>query len=100
MFALAAGRRRPGYGPAPALILVGALMMEGVRHMEGDVAEAVPAFLTIILMPLTFSIANRVSFGVISYCLIALLSSRGRTVSPTCTWSPCCWRATSSSRAG
>jgi adenine/guanine/hypoxanthine permease len=73
----------PGAATAPALILVGALMMEGVRHVEwGDIAEAVPAFLTIILMPLTFSIANGVSFGVISYCLIALLSGRGRKVSP------------------
>ena len=73
----------PGAATAPALILVGALMMEGVRHVEwGDIAEAVPAFLTIILMPLTFSIANGVSFGVISYCLIALLSGQGRKVSP------------------
>ena len=72
----------PGAATAPALILVGALMIEGVRHVEwGDIAEAVPAFLTIILMPLTFSIANGVSFGVISYCLIALLSGRGRKVS-------------------
>jgi AGZA family xanthine/uracil permease-like MFS transporter len=75
----------PSRGPAtaPAQILVGALMIEGVRHVEwGDIAEAVPAFLTMILMPLTFSIANGVSFGVISYCLIALLSGRGRKVSP------------------
>ena len=73
----------PGAATAPALILVGALMMEGVRHVEwDDIAEAVPAFLTIILMPLTFSIANGVSFGVISYCLIALLSGRARKVSP------------------
>ncbi len=73
----------PGAATAPALILVGALMIEGVRHVEWDnIAEAVPAFLTIILMPLTFSIANGVSFGVISYCLIALLSGRGRKVSP------------------
>jgi AGZA family xanthine/uracil permease-like MFS transporter len=73
----------PGAATAPALILVGALMIEGVRHVEwSDVAEAVPAFLTIILMPLTFSIANGVSFGVISYCLIALLSGRVRKVSP------------------
>lgn len=80
---LAPGGAVPGAATAPALILVGALMMEGVKHVEwGDIAEALPAFLTIILMPLTFSIANGVSFGVISYCLIALLSGRGRKVSP------------------
>lgn len=73
----------PGAATAPALILVGALMIDGVRHVEwGDISEAVPAFLTIILMPLTFSIANGVSFGVIAYCLIALLSGRFRKVSP------------------
>ena len=73
----------PGAATAPALILVGALMIEGVRHVEwGNISEAVPAFLTIILMPLTFSIANGVSFGVISYCAIALLSGRVRKVSP------------------
>jgi AGZA family xanthine/uracil permease-like MFS transporter len=72
----------PGAATAPALILVGALMIEGVRYVEwDDISEAVPAFLTIILMPLTFSIANGVSFGVISYCAIALLSGRPRKVS-------------------
>ena len=73
----------PGAATAPALILVGALMMEGVRHVEwDDIGEAVPAFLTVILMPLTFSIANGVSFGVISYCAIAVLGGNGRKVSP------------------
>jgi len=73
----------PGAATAPALILVGALMIEGVRHVAwDDISEALPAFLTIILMPLTFSIANGVSFGVISYCLIAVLSGRFRKVSP------------------
>ncbi|MFP5283061.1 MAG: NCS2 family permease [Actinomycetes bacterium] len=73
----------PGAATAPALILVGALMIEGVRHVAwDDVSEAVPAFLTVIAMPLTFSIANGVSFGVISYCAIKLLSGRGRQVSP------------------
>lgn len=71
----------PGAATAPALILVGALMMDGIRHIEWDeVAEGVPAFLTIIVMPLTFSIANGVSIGIISYCAIALLTGKGRKV--------------------
>ncbi|WP_245873003.1 NCS2 family permease, partial [Deinococcus planocerae] len=73
----------PGAATAPALILVGALMMEGVRHVDwDDISEGLPAFLTVIAMPLTFSIANGVSLGVISYCAIKLLSGRARQVSP------------------
>ncbi|EYB69133.1 xanthine/uracil/vitamin C permease [Deinococcus phoenicis] len=73
----------PGAATAPALILVGALMMEGVRHVDwDDISEGLPAFLTIIAMPLTFSIANGVSLGVISYCAIKLFSGEARKVSP------------------
>ncbi|MDO5740042.1 MAG: NCS2 family permease [Ornithinimicrobium sp.] len=71
----------PGAATAPALILVGALMMDGIRHIEWDeVAEGVPAFLTIIVMPLTFSIANGVSMGIISYCAIKGLTGKGKDV--------------------
>lgn len=73
----------PGAATAPALILVGALMMDGVRHIDwDDIADSLPAFLTIIVMPLTFSIANGVSLGVISYCAIKLLSGKAKEVSP------------------
>ncbi|CAM4353982.1 NCS2 family permease [Deinococcus marmoris] len=73
----------PAAATAPALILVGALMMDGVRHIDwDDIADSLPAFLTIIVMPLTFSIANGVSLGVISYCAIKLLSGRAKQVSP------------------
>ncbi|UNX53687.1 NCS2 family permease [Georgenia sp. TF02-10] len=73
----------PGAATAPALILVGAMMMEGIRHIAWDeISEGVPAFLTILSMPLTFSIANGVSFGVITYCAIKLFTGRGRQVHP------------------
>lgn len=73
----------PGAATAPALILVGAMMLEGLKHIDWeDITEALPAFLTLLFMPLTFSIANGVSFGVISYCGLKLLSGRGREVSP------------------
>ncbi len=73
----------PGAATAPALILVGALMAEGLKHIEwDDISMAVPAFLTVVAMPLTFSIANGVSFGVISYCLIKLFSGQGKKVHP------------------
>ncbi len=62
---------------APALIFVGSLMISNIRkiHWE-DVTEAFPAFLTIILMPLTFSIAEGLAAGFVFYALIKLLSGR------------------------
>lgn len=73
----------PGAATAPALILVGAMMLEGLKHIDwDDITEALPAFLTLLFMPLTFSIANGVSFGVMSYCGLKLLSGKGREVSP------------------
>jgi adenine/guanine/hypoxanthine permease len=73
----------PGAATAPALILVGAMMMDGIRHIEwGEVSEGVPSFLAIISMPLTFSIANGVSLGVIAYCAIKLFTGQGRKVHP------------------
>ena len=73
----------PAAATAPALILVGALMLDGLRTIEwGDYAILISAFLTVVTMPLTFSIANGVSFGVISYALIMALSGRGKAVDP------------------
>ncbi|MPV48703.1 MULTISPECIES: NCS2 family permease [unclassified Pseudactinotalea] len=67
----------PGSATAPALILVGALMMEGMRHVQwDDISESVPAFLTVVTMPFTFSIAEGVSIGIISYALIKLCTGR------------------------
>ena len=65
------------------IALVGALMMEGVKNVDwDDISEGLPAFLTVLAMPLTFSIANGVSLGVISYCAIKLFSGEARRVSP------------------
>lgn len=73
----------PAAATAPALILVGALMMEGVRHIDwDDLTDSLPAFLTIIAMPLTFSIANGVSLSVIAYCVLKALTGKAREVSP------------------
>lgn len=73
----------PEAATAPALILVGAMMMAGIRQIEwADLGEGVPAFLTIIAMPLTFSIANGVSMGIIGYCVINLLGGRHSRVNP------------------
>jgi AGZA family xanthine/uracil permease-like MFS transporter len=73
----------PAAATAPALVLVGALMLEGARHIDWErIDEAVPAFLTIAGMPFTFSIANGISLGIVSYAAIKLLSGRWREASP------------------
>lgn len=73
----------PAAATAPALIVVGALMMGSVREVAwADIDEALPAFLTIAAMPLTYSIANGIVFGIVAYTAIKLLSGRGREVHP------------------
>lgn len=73
----------PSFATAPALIIVGALMMqEAVRINFEDFTVALPAFLTIITMPLTFNIATGFGFGFISYVIIKAGSGRMREVSP------------------
>lgn len=64
----------PKCATAPALIYVGYLMMESIVKINfADVTEAVPAFLTIILMPLTYSIGDGLTVGVLSYVVINLI---------------------------
>jgi len=71
----------PACATAPALIVVGSMMMGPLKEIDwDDYTISIPVFLTIILMPLTFSIANGVSFGVISYCALKLLSGRAKDV--------------------
>jgi AGZA family xanthine/uracil permease-like MFS transporter len=66
---------------APALILVGYLMMRSVRLVDwDDLTEAVPAFLAIVLMPLTQSITEGITFGFISFALLKLVTGKGRSV--------------------
>ena len=62
---------------APALIVVGTMMVRGIRRIEwDDPTEAIPAFLTILLMPLTVSITEGIAFGVISFATLKLLTGR------------------------
>lgn len=68
---------------APALIVVGFLMMKTIRRIDwDDLTEAVPAFLTIILMPLTFSISHGFAIGFITYPLVKTAAGRARDVHP------------------
>ncbi|HTZ32748.1 MAG TPA: NCS2 family permease [Methylomirabilota bacterium] len=72
----------PAFATAPALILVGALMTESIAQVEWrEFSEAFPAFVTLIATPLTFSIANGLSLGVISYTIAKLGAGKHREVS-------------------
>lgn len=73
----------PSFATAPVLIIVGALMMQEASHINfDDFTVALPAFLTIISMPLTFNIATGFGFGFISFVGIKALCGRFREVSP------------------
>lgn len=66
---------------APSLIIVGSMMLQSVMKIDWrDRTESIPAFLIIILMPLTFSIATAIAFGFILFSAVKLLAGRGREV--------------------
>ncbi len=72
----------PAFATAPALILVGALLMSEVGKIDfSDFTNALPAFLTIIMMPLTSSIANGFAFGFISYTVMKLFAGQYKKIS-------------------
>jgi len=64
---------------APALVLVGVMMVRGVRRINwDDPTEALPAFLTFVVMPLALSITDGIAFGFIAYALLKVASGRAR----------------------
>ncbi|WP_166245643.1 NCS2 family permease [Paenibacillus turpanensis] len=66
----------PGSATAAALIIVGLLMMQSVKEIDfQDMVVAIPAFLTIVMMPFTYNIANGISFGIVSYVILATLGN-------------------------
>lgn len=66
---------------SPALVLVGAMMMREVTHIKWeDPTDGIPAFLTIVIMPLAVSITDGIAFGLISYAVLKLAAGRGREV--------------------
>ena len=73
----------PAAATAAALVTVGLFMITTVVDIDfSDISEAFPAFMTILMMPLTYSIAEGISFGMISYAIIKLLTGKGKEVSP------------------
>ena len=71
----------PDAATAPALIIVGALMLESIKKIDlVDLTEAIPAFATIVIMPFTYSIANGISCGLVLYPLMKLVTGRYKEV--------------------
>ncbi|WP_347268549.1 NCS2 family permease [Paracoccus sp. (in: a-proteobacteria)] len=71
----------PAYATAPALLYVACLMVREFEEISwGDVTESAPAVLTALMMPFTYSIANGLAFGFVSYAAIKLLTGRAREV--------------------
>ena len=66
---------------APALIIVGVLMMKGVTKIQWDnIEDAIPAFLTISMMPFAYSISEGIAFGFISYVIIKLVRGKVKEI--------------------
>lgn len=76
----------PGAATAPVLILVGLMMMSQVQKIDfGDYAESIPAFMCIIMMPLSYSISEGIALGLISFVLLHLLSGKFKRIT-IATW--------------
>ena len=72
----------PAAATAPVLIIVGTMMFSGVTELHlDDLSEAIPAFITIVTMPLAYSIADGILLGVISYVILNLTGGRHRKLS-------------------
>ena len=73
----------PSFATAPALVIVGFLMMQQVTKIDfNDLPEAVPAFIAIFAMPFMYSISEGISFGVISYVVINLALGNAKKITP------------------
>jgi AGZA family xanthine/uracil permease-like MFS transporter len=73
----------PSAATAPALIIVGLFMISEVKSIDfEDFTEAIPAFLTIIMMPFSYSIAEGIVFGIVSYVVLKVVTGKFKDVSP------------------
>ena len=73
----------PAAATAPALIIVGLLMIEPIKNIPfDDFSESIPAFICLIMMPLTYSISNGILLGMIAYVLMNLITGKRKKVTP------------------
>ena len=74
----------PAAATSPVLILVGLMMLENITKVEfNDFSEAIPAFICLVAMPLTYSISNGILLGIIAYAVINILSANFKKLTPT-----------------
>ncbi len=73
----------PGFATTPAMLFVGLLMLSAVKDMEfdGDVADAIGGFLAIVMMPMTYSIANGIMFGMLAWVILKVFTGKARDIS-------------------
>lgn len=74
----------PGFATAPALIFVGLLMMSSVLKMkfDGDIADTIGGFVALIMMPFTYSIANGIMYGMVTWVLLKICTGKIKDVHP------------------
>ena len=74
----------PSFATAPALIYVGMLMVSSTKQIkfDGDVADTFGAYMALLIMPLTYSIANGIMFAIVSWVIIKLFTGKSKDVSP------------------
>lgn len=77
----------PGFATTPALVWVGLLMMSSIKnmHFDGDIADVLGGFLAVIMMPFTYSIANGIMFGIISWVILKVVTGKVKDI-PMVMW--------------
>ncbi|MGF6376313.1 AGZA family xanthine/uracil permease-like MFS transporter [Clostridiales Family XIII bacterium PM5-7] len=80
----------PSFATTPALVWVGLLMIGSVKNMEfeGDIADVFGGFLALIMMPFTYSIANGIMFGIVSWVVLKVLTGKAKDI-PAVMWISC-----------
>ena len=73
----------PGFATTPAMLYVGLLMLSAIKNVdfEGDAADVIGAFLAIVMMPLTYSIANGIMFGMLAWVILKLATGKAKDIS-------------------
>jgi len=73
----------PGFATTPAMLYVGLLMLSAIKNVdfESDVADTIGAFLAIVMMPFTYSIANGIMFGILSWVILKLCIGKAKEIS-------------------
>ena len=74
----------PGFATTPALVYVGLLMLSSVKKMEfeGDAADVLGGFIAIVMMPFTYSIANGIMFGILSWVILKVFTGKAKDIHP------------------